>query len=182
MLRIGRVGGAHGVRGLFKVKSFTVPPQNIAHYGPVCLEDGQRMTLNVRGEVKGMLLCSAEGVASRAQAEQLKGHALFIARDALPELPAPESPETESRKNTPEQKTEMYHADLIGLKVCDSDGHEKGLIIGLFDFGGGEIVEIQSPQKGQTEFLPFHAPFLKRVDLNAGQVIIDAKNMDDEDD
>ena len=41
MITLGAVASAHGVRGQFKVKPFTVVPSDVAAYGPVHLEDGR---------------------------------------------------------------------------------------------------------------------------------------------
>ena len=35
MIALGAVASAHGVRGQFKVKPFTVMPADVAAYGPV---------------------------------------------------------------------------------------------------------------------------------------------------
>ena len=45
MITLGAVASAHGVRGQFKVKPFTVVPSDVAAYGPVHLEDGRVLQL-----------------------------------------------------------------------------------------------------------------------------------------
>src|SRR3546814_10492436 len=56
---LGVMVGAHGVRGLVKVKSFTEDPAGVAAYGPVDDEGGaRRWRLEVVGPAPG----KAEGV------------------------------------------------------------------------------------------------------------------------
>ena len=39
---VGQITGAHGVRGLVKVKPFTAAPEDLTAYGPVSDETGAR--------------------------------------------------------------------------------------------------------------------------------------------
>jgi 16S rRNA processing protein RimM len=62
------------------------------------------------------------------------------------------------------------------MQVCNSDGTLLGKVIGLHDFGAGEIVEIQLPERSKTEMLPYYPPFLKQVDIKARQIILDVQD------
>ena len=54
---LGAIAGAHGVRGLVRVKSFTEAPEDITAYGPLSDEVGGRhFALTVTGRAKGLLL------------------------------------------------------------------------------------------------------------------------------
>src|ERR1700746_3436241 len=120
---MGVITGAHGVRGLVRVKSFTAEPADLAAYGP--LEDGtgeRRFALELAGSVKGVLLARVPGVADRDAAERLKGTRLYLPRAALP------APGAE----------EYYHADLIALRVVLKDGSVFGAVKAVHDFGAGD--------------------------------------------
>ena len=63
---LGVVVGAHGVRGLVRVKSFTAEPESVAAYGPVETKDGaRRFAIEAKGMAKDLVLCRLEGVSGR---------------------------------------------------------------------------------------------------------------------
>ena len=158
MVIIGAVTSAHGVRGQFKVKPFTFVAEDVAAYGPVRLEDGRWLKLKVKATAKHLLICEAEEIADRSAAEALRGQTLSVDRGMLPDL----------------AEDEHYHADLLGLKVKTDDGTELGHVVGLHNFGAGEILEVagSGSKKTQTEMYPFYPPFLLDVDLGAGQITL----------
>ena len=137
---LGAVAAPHGVRGLVRVKAFTDHPEDIAAYGAVILEDGRQFDLTIKGMVKGMVMTSFSGVSSRDQAEALKGERFYVDRAALPQT----------------DDDEIYHADLIGAVVHDPQQGVMGQVLGVFDFGAGEMLEIKPP-KGKAVMVPFHA-------------------------
>src|SRR5690349_9688418 len=108
---VGVVAGPQGVRGAVRIKSFTENPEDIARYGPVENESGnRRFELRINGAAKGVLIAQLSGVASRSQAEGLRGLRLYLPRAALPQTEA----------------DEYYHADLIGLEAVLGDGTPVG--------------------------------------------------------
>ena len=137
---LGAVAAPHGVRGLVRVKAFTDHPEDIAAYGAVILEDGRQFDLTIKGMVKGMVMTSFSGVTNRDQAEALKGERFYVDRAALPQT----------------DDDEIYHADLIGAMVHDPEQGIMGQVLGVFDFGAGEMLEIKPP-KGKAAMVPFHA-------------------------
>ena len=82
---LAAIVGAHGVRGLVRLKPFTEEPESVVAYGPLSDEAGERQfRLRLKGQVKGLLLAEVEGVADRDAAEALRGLRLYVARAALP--------------------------------------------------------------------------------------------------
>ena len=94
------VVGAHGVKGLVRVRPFTEEPEAITAYGALRDQRDRPIKLEAVGRAKGVVLARVEGVTDRDQAEALRGTRLYVARAELPEI---EDAET------------YYHADLIGL-------------------------------------------------------------------
>jgi len=160
MVTLGRIAAPHGVRGLFKVQVFCEKPEDLASYSPLFLEDGSKMTLQLKGMSKGLAICSSPSVSERTIAESLKGQLLYLPRARLPDLGA----------------EEIYQADLLGMQVQNSAGRILGEVIALHDFGAGEIVEIQLGNSRKTEMLPYYPPFLKQVDEAARCIILDAED------
>ncbi|HEY7689042.1 MAG TPA: ribosome maturation factor RimM [Dongiaceae bacterium] len=154
---IGVIVGAHGVRGEVKIKSFTAAARDVAAYGPVTDEAGNRpLKLKVVGQAKGVVVARIDGVADRNAAEALKGLRLYVARAALPDT----------------GEDEYYCADLIGLPVERADGRAYGRILKVEDFGAGDVVEIALPDGG-TEFLPLTRRIFPLLDPKARRVVID---------
>src|SRR5712691_4532762 len=82
---VGIITGAHGVQGAVRVKSFTADPKDIARYGPLEDESGERRwSLALMRSVKGVVVCRVEGIADRDNAEALRGLRLNLPRAALP--------------------------------------------------------------------------------------------------
>lgn len=152
---IGAITSPHGVRGQFKVKSFTSDPAAVADYGPVHLPNGQELELKIRGQAKGLLICSAPTITTRNQVEDVQGSELSVLRTQLPEA----------------ESDEIYQTDLIGLLAIDADGALIGTICGFHDFGAGDLIEIK-PAKGQSFFTPFGGVYLGDIELAAGTVEI----------
>jgi len=155
---IGQFAGSHGVRGLVKLRSFTEDPKAVAAYGPLTDDSGRRtfkVTLN--GTVKDLWLARVEGIATREQAQELAGVRLYVDRAALPET---------------EDEDEFYHADLIGLRAETTAGEPFGTVLALYDFGGGDVLEIRT-EAGATELLPFTRACVPVVDVRGGRVVVD---------
>ncbi|MBV9827010.1 MAG: ribosome maturation factor RimM [Alphaproteobacteria bacterium] len=156
-LCVGVVTGAHGVRGAVRIKSFTAEPEDVASYGPVEDERGQRhFALQLIGEAKGVVVARIPGVDDRDKAEAMRGTRLYLLRAALP----------------PTDEDEFYHADLIGLAVCLGDGTPVGTVRAVHDFGAGDTLEIERPI-GQPVMVPFTRAVVPVVDIAGGRLVID---------
>ena len=152
---LGAVIGAHGIKGEVRVKTFTLSPDTLDAYGPLTTDDGRRLSVSaLRPGKQGEAVVRFDGVADRDAAEALKGRQLFVPRDALP---APEA-------------DEFYYADLIGLAVEDTSHTALGRVRAMHNFGGGDVMEIDTPS-GATEFIPFNADVVLKVELPTRIVI-----------
>lgn len=155
---VGAIAGAFGVQGEVRLKSFCADPEAIADYAPLWLEDGSRsFTLRLTRPVTGGLGARLSGIATKEQADALKGATLWADRAKLPSLP----------------DDEFYHADLIGLPVLDTGGVAVGTVRAIHNHGAGDILEIHAPGRRSTLLLPFTRAVVPTVDLTAGRVIVD---------
>ena len=153
---LGVIVGVHGVRGHLKIKAYTDKPAALDRYGPVSLDDGRLLHLKVKSvSPKGTVIAVAQEVTDRNEAELMRGLELFIKRDALP----------------PTANDEVYHTDLVGLEARDNDGAAIGVIVGLHDFGAGDIIEVKPPS-GPTMMLPFAPEYRDEVRLEEGFVTL----------
>ena len=156
-LCVGVITGPQGVRGAVRVKSFTAVPADVAAYGPVEDEAGQRrFELTIVGNAKGVVIAKIAGLGDRDAAELLKGTRLYVARSALP---APD-------------EDEYYHSDLVGLPMVLRDGSPFGTVRAVHDYGAGTSLEV-AHEGGQLVMVPFTRAIVPVVDLAAGRLVID---------
>ena len=154
---LGVITGAHGVRGLVRVKSFTENEEAVASYGTLEDDDGDHVALTLVGRCKGALLARIEGVGDRNTAWALRGTRLFVSRDALP----------------PVDKDQYYHADLIGLRVDQVDGSELGIVVAVHDFGAGDLIDVRLLDSTKSVLLPFARRTVLEVDRDSGRLVVD---------
>ncbi|MDD3371155.1 MAG: ribosome maturation factor RimM [Alphaproteobacteria bacterium] len=153
---VGQFAGAHGVRGLAKLRSFTAEPEAIFGYEPLLSADGARtFKIEQKSATKDLFVVSIEGINNKEDADQLRGDKIYIPRAVLPKT----------------KKNEYYEADLIGLTAIDSEGKDYGPVLGLYDFGGGTFLEIGKTRK-DSFMLPFRDGFVPQVDIKAGKIVI----------
>ena len=161
LILVGRIGAAHGLRGLVKLQSFTAEPAAIGRYGPLQDAAGKRrFEVTVQNLVKGGVVARIAGVDDRTQAEKLRGIELYLPREALP----------------PAAEGEYYHADLIGLAVELADGRPLGRVQAVDNFGAGDLLTIERPGEApgrNTVILPFTDRVVPVVDVAAGKIVVD---------
>ena len=158
LICVGAIGGAFGVHGEVRLKSFTADPEAIADYAPLCLEDGTgAYFIQLTREIKNGFAARLSGIATKEQADALKGTRLFAPRDRLPQLP----------------DDEYYYADLIGLPVFDPGGAALGTVKAVLNHGATDLLELVVPGRSSTVLLPFTLDAVPTVDLAAGRIVAD---------
>ncbi len=153
---LGVITGVHGIQGEVKLKSFTADPEAIASYGPLDASNGAIVKIVSLKAHKDAFRTRIEGIDDRNAAEALKGLELSVPRDRLPE---------------PEQD-EVYHADLIGLRILDSQGVKIGNVVAILDFGAGELLEMKLQNVEATVLMPFDTETVPEINLDAGTMTI----------
>ena len=154
---VGAIAAAHGIKGEVKIKAFTVDPASVGAYGPLLDETGQRrFALSaVRPNGESTVIARLDGVSDRNAAEALRGLRLYALRSALPKA----------------AEGEYYHHDLIGLDAVLASGETFGKVVGVDNFGAGDVIEIK-PVSGDSVVLPFTDETVPTVDLAAGRVVV----------
>lgn len=154
---VGQFAGAHGVRGLVRLRSFTEQPDAIAKYGPLQDQAGRRnFAFRIVGRSSDTLTVSVDGVVDRDQAQELAGVKLFVLRDRLPD---------------PEDEDEFYHADLMGCLAVTTDGSALGRVLAIHDFGAGEMLEIGGAGHASM-MVPFTRSSVPEISIAARLVVI----------
>ena len=159
IILIGRLAGAHGMRGGLKLISYAESLDVFTAGLPVRARsaDGAEAVYEV-GEVRpqgrGAVLFLA-GVTHRSQAEALVGCDLFIEKATLPALP----------------EGTYYWADLIGLEVVSVDGRSLGRLESILETGSNDVYVVKGA--GKEILIPALKSVVKAVDLAARRVRVD---------
>ena len=117
--------GAHGVTGEVRLKVFT---DDLGRYKS--FNQGKLTLKSVRHGSNGAIARIAE-VNDRNAAEAMRGTELTVARADLPPL----------------GDGEYYHTDLLGLPVVSTEGGAVGTVVAIDNFGAGDVIEIERPDK-----------------------------------
>jgi 16S rRNA processing protein RimM len=104
---LGRISGAHGIRGAVKVRpdasAATTDPEVFAALAEVVI-GGQNYIIEQADRLKNQVLLHLSGIDSRSRAEQLAGQEVLGDRRRFPRLPP----------------GEYYWFQLVGLPVYDA--------------------------------------------------------------
>jgi 16S rRNA processing protein RimM len=154
-LEVAVILAAHGIKGEVRVKSLTADPSSFAAYGPLEDKRGRIFEiLRVRSQKDGFIV-AFKGITDRNAAEALRGVELLVARDRLPAV----------------AEDEVYALDLLDSRVELVSGEVLGKIVGVPNFGAGDLLEVVCPDRKETVLLPFAAPYV--VKRQPGLVIVD---------
>ncbi|MFY9590207.1 ribosome maturation factor RimM [Rickettsia endosymbiont of Halotydeus destructor] len=138
LILVGVITSPHGIQGNVIIKSFTNPKVKITAM-QLTNESGKDTNIKlINQNSQGNLICKFNKISNREDAANLKGYKLFCLREEF----------------LPLEEDEFYITDLQNLPVLDQLLNPIGKVKNIFNFGAGDIIEIEfSDQK--TELLPF---------------------------
>ena len=96
-----------------------------------------------------------DGVATRDDAEALKGCSVHARREDFPAA----------------ADGEFYWVDLIGCTVVNRDGVALGVVDGLLDSGAQAILQLHVAGRRQPRLIPFVDAYVDAVDLAARRIV-----------
>ena len=165
---VGVIVGAHGIKGEVKLKSFTSDPLSIGRYGPLQSSSGQQFEIAKLKAAKDDFIASLKNVNDRNESETLKGVELFVSREKLPKL----------------KTHEAYAHDLMGLNVVLENGTTLGKLVGMPNYGAGDLLEVAVDGNSETVLIPFTNAFVPQEDFSTGKitVILPEGYLDDDND
>jgi len=156
---IGRLVGAHGMRGGLKLVSYAeslgvftagLPLRAVGANGEETVYEVREFRPQGRGAVLFL-----GGVTHRSRAEALAGCDLFIDKAMLPAL----------------AEGTYYWADLIGLEVVARDGRFLGRLESIFETGSNDVYVVKGA--GGEILVPALKSVVKAVDLTARRMEVD---------
>ena len=140
LILVGQVAGGFGVKGEVRVTAYTADPMALLAYGPLLRADGSvGLTLTSARPEKSGVVGRAKEIATKEQADAMRGLKLHILRDRLPEP----------------DEDEFYLTDLVGLEARAPDGGVLGTVKSVQNFGADDMLEIAPAAGGPTWYLPF---------------------------
>lgn len=154
LILAGVISAAHGIAGNVVIRSFTSPLENLAK---LPLFDGSVKPIKIKllkTHKTGEIICKIEGCNNRNEAEALVKTKLYCLRSDLPEI---------------DDTDEFYIEDLKGLKLITHEGeneNEIGVIVNIFDFGGGAIAEVKLIGNNKLLMLPFSKEIFPKITKN----------------
>ncbi len=142
---MGRVAGSYGVRGWVKVAPEPGSQEDLAGAKEWWIgADAYRVG---EARVHGLTVVGKlAGIETREQARALKGQAVAVRREALPE---------------PEEGR-YYLADLVGLEVVNEQGAALGVVTRTYSNGAHDVIEVAGDR---TRLIPWVSAVVKQVDL-----------------
>lgn len=153
---VAQFAGSHGVRGEFKIRSYTENPLRLFSYGRLYTADGETLTPELIRETKpGVFLCRDPDITSPEACTRLKGQLLSVDRETLPDT---------------DSEDDFYVADLIGLEARDEDGRVIGKVRAVENYGAGDIVEVKG--KDGLVLVAFTKDAVPEVRLDQGFITI----------
>ena len=156
MVLVGVIVGAHGIKGEVKLKSFTSEPLSIGRYGPLQSASGQSFEITKLKPARDDFIAGLKNVNDRNEAETLKGVELLVAREKLPKL----------------KTNETYAHDLMGLDVVLANGSTLGKLVGMPNYGAGDLLEVSVEGNSDTVLIPFTNAFVPQKDFTNGKIIV----------
>jgi 16S rRNA processing protein RimM len=162
---LGRVVGAHGIRGQVRVRWFGDGPENLLGAERVELADARGMEdpepigCEIEGGGRGRageVRLALRGVARREDAEALRGRLVLIDAGALP----------------PASIGEFYTYQLIGCRVELPNGEVVGAVREIWDTPAHALLVVAG-NDGRDRLIPATAPLTRQVDVAARRIVID---------
>jgi 16S rRNA processing protein RimM len=172
-VEVGRIIGAWGVQGGFKVQAFAADPQALfstkrwfltpAAPRPAAAPPLPGLLRITQAKEHGDgIVARAQEVPDRNAAEALKGALIHVSRASFP---------------TPD-KNEYYWVDLIGLSVVNRAGEALGTVVDLLDTGPHSVLRLRPEgaapgDEAAERLIPFVDAFVDEVDLATRRITVD---------
>lgn len=136
---VAKIAGPHGLRGDFKVQSFSDSPESMLNYTSLSIIDRQGDLTSAwqvqKSRLQGKtIVIKLKNIDDRDSAAQLQGKGILINKGDLPAL----------------ADDEYYWYQLVNLVVTTEEGHKLGRIDSIFSNGAQDVMVIKN---GKTELL-----------------------------
>jgi 16S rRNA processing protein RimM len=159
---MGKIVGAHGIKGALKVYSYADSASSFKPGSSVILKSEGSEQVFVIAWVKPhhkTVLVAFEGVTNRNRAEELIGLELFVAWESLETL----------------EEGTYYWSDIIGLSVFTIENEYLGRVTSVIQTGSNDVYVVND-DKGQDPaevLVPALEWVVREIDLNKKVMRVD---------
>jgi 16S rRNA processing protein RimM len=164
LVEMGRISAPFGIKGWIRVQPYTGTAGSLTHYPSWWLGStaGWREYAVLQAQVQGPdVVAKIAGCEDRDAAAAFQGQVVAIPREAFP----------------PAEQGEFYWADLVGLRVSNTEGLDFGVVGSMLETGANAVMVVQQNAveggAGQERLIPFIADVIRRVDLAAGLIEVE---------
>jgi 16S rRNA processing protein RimM len=159
---ISTIVTTHGLKGWVKIKYYIKDVADIKKYPLVDENGNEYKILNLKHTNSiDCILAEFEGLTTIEQAQALRDTNLYTQKNHLPKL----------------TDDEYFYNDLINLDVLDAQNNIVGVVVGVYNFGAGDILEVSLPNALKTKMISFIGQNIIKVDLQNKCVVINANNL-----
>lgn len=154
---MGRIAAPFGVKGWVKVQPNTAAVRSLLDYREWWVgRDGEWREWTVAdAKAQGrVVVAKLEGCEDRDGAAGLRGASIAVPRAALPAAGS----------------GQYYWADLIGLKVVNTDGQDFGVVTGILQTGANDVLVVDG---GRERLIPFIAAVIREVQPASGVIRVE---------
>jgi 16S rRNA processing protein RimM len=161
---VGRVRGAHGLRGQIRAQSFGASPDVLLGLESVSLARSEDDPAPVRYQVEAAapgrddeVRMRLAGLRRREQAEELRGRLLIGEVTDFGALPA----------------GEYWGFQLIGCRVETPGGRVVGTVREIWDTGSQQLLVVEG-EAGREQLIPAVRELLSEVDVEGRRIVVEA--------
>jgi 16S rRNA processing protein RimM len=158
-IALGIIRKAHGVRGEASVEAWSDSPERFTEVSAVTLVSPDESSTrdaaieSVRIHA-GRALVKFSGLDSPEEVQLLQSWTVEV-------------PSSQARKL---DEDEYFLHDLVGLRLIDAEGVERGRVIEIEETAGGVLLVVEGP-RGRYD-VPFAADICTKVDLGAKTILV----------
>ena len=159
-IAVGVIRKAHGVRGEASVEPWTDDLDRFDDLESVTLvSPDDAKTRETKIETfrihAGRVLIKFAGIETPEEVQLLHNWTLEIPEEDAREL----------------GEDEYFLHDLPGLRLVDADGRERGVVVDVYEGGGGLLLNVKRADGREFE-LPFAADLCTEIDLEAKRIVV----------
>ena len=158
LITVGKVVKSFGLKGQVKVDVYLEDLDLLKTVDIFCIGNSllKRKVRFLKNSKKSTWIVAIPGTENKEQANQLKGHMIYIETKYLPSLVT----------------DEFYYKDLKGLQIKIKGSTQKGLVNEVCNFGSGDILEVSLDDSKVTIYIPFNKDNVSKIDLANRTIIL----------
>jgi 16S rRNA processing protein RimM len=138
LICMGEIVSAHGIKGQVKIHFFTNDLITSKKTINFLTDKKQPLTATInRLAGQNAAIVTLDGITDRNVAETYIKTKLYIFKSELPEI---------------DNDQEIYYADLEGMNVLNENDEPIGVVVAIYNFGAGDVVEIETNDKKLLSF------------------------------